>query len=109
MTKDMILPDGKHEGFPVVVLTGVSSFDVLRRLWLKLVPEDDVWRAGLRHRAAELLDVSESLYGAEHRPASEIPQTCRVYPVAIADHIKNFSRRSVLAHQSPFTPIVLYS
>ncbi|MBY3259863.1 DNA cytosine methyltransferase [Rhizobium laguerreae] len=67
--------------------TDVASFvDDLRRLWLKLLPETDVVCEGLRHRASDLLKVFETLYGAEHRPASEITQTNREYPVAIAYH-----------------------
>ncbi|RWX40274.1 DNA cytosine methyltransferase [Rhizobium leguminosarum] len=67
--------------------TDVSTFvDVLRRLWVKILPEDDELHAGLRHRASQLLTVFESLYGAEHRPAAEITQTYRDYPVAIAHH-----------------------
>ncbi|UIK19382.1 DNA cytosine methyltransferase [Rhizobium leguminosarum] len=65
----------------------VSTFvDVLLRLWVKLLPLDDELHAGLRHRASQLLTVFESLYGAEHRPAAEITQTYRDYPVAIAHH-----------------------
>jgi DNA (cytosine-5)-methyltransferase 1 len=65
----------------------VATFvDILRRLWLELVPESDELRAGLRHRAGQLLTKFESLYGAEHLPADEITQTHREYPVAIAHH-----------------------
>lgn len=65
----------------------VATFvDVLLRLWLELVPESEELRAGLRHRAGQLLTAFESLYGTVHRPAAEITQTYRDYPVAIAHH-----------------------